>query len=135
MVARRREAARNARRYTTCSVGMCLRYVRTWLEIGSYYGSAIEAWRGASGKHWGDRTPPRGVPVFYEGGTYGHIALSMGHGKVRSTDAPYSGRVSTVDLNWPEQHWGQKYLGWTETLNGVRIPFANKPKRKKKGKK
>lgn len=126
MVARRREACRNARRYSSCRYGMCLMYVRTWLEIGSRYGSAIEAWVGAREKHRGDRTPPRGAPVFYSGGQYGHIALSLGNGKIRNTDSPRAGTVSTVDLDYPERYWGKHYLGWTGDLNGVNIPFLDR---------
>jgi N-acetylmuramoyl-L-alanine amidase len=117
------EAARKAHRYTTCQPGMCLMYTRTWLDIDSKYPSAIAAWEAAKGKHRKDRSPPRGAPVFYAGGNYGHIALSLGKRRIRSTDCRSSGRVTDTVLSWPEHAWGQRYLGWTETLNGVAIPF------------
>ena len=121
------EAVGNANRYSTCEPGMCLKYTRTWLEIGSYYGSAADAWEGALFRHPGDRHPPSGAPVFYQGGQHGHVALSVGSGKVRSTDRPSSGNVSTVALSDPEHAWGYPYLGWTEDLNGVSIPYLEAP--------
>lgn len=122
------EAISNARRYNSCRVGMCLMYVRTWLEIGSRDPSAIAAWDNATGKHHDDRNAPLGVPMFFAGGRYGHIVLSGpdvgGKQIVRSTDVPSSGNVSSVDVGWFERNWGYRYLGWTETLNGVAIPYA-----------
>jgi hypothetical protein len=121
------EAIGNARRYQSCKVGYCLQYVRTWLEIGSRDPSAIAAWSNAGGKHAGDRNAPLGAPMFYSGGRYGHIVIAGGdvNGKqiIRSTDVPGSGRVSSVDIGYCERNWNYRYLGWTETLNGVTIPF------------
>lgn len=121
------EAIGNARRYQSCQVGYCLRYVRTWLEIGSRDPSAISAWSNAGGKHPGDRNAPLGAPLFYSGGRYGHIVIAGGDvdGKqiVRSTDVYGAGSVSSVDIGWCERNWGYRYLGWTETLNGVAIPW------------
>lgn len=119
-------AIANADRYSTYEVGYCLKWVRTCWEIGSLYGSAIEAWNGARHKHPGDRNPPDGAPCFYSGGTYGHIVVYRKHDsrRMRSTDCPSSGRVSDADLSWPESAWGSAYLGWTEDLNGVDLPIG-----------
>jgi hypothetical protein len=117
------EACGNANSYGSCDKGMCLKYTRTWLEIPSLQPDAISAWNKANVKHPGDRNPPAGAPVFYKGGQYGHIALSMGGGKIRSTDCTSTYDVSTVDLSWCENHWGYPYLGWTEDLNEVKIPY------------
>lgn len=116
------EAVQNANSYHSYSVGMCLQFVRfpCW-EIGGLYGSAIDAWYGAKHKHPGDRNPPKGAPCFYSGGQYGHIVIAKDEG-MRSTDAPSSGQVNDEALNWPEVHWGDTYLGWTEDLNGVMLP-------------
>jgi hypothetical protein len=119
-------ACDNANDYTSYDVGMCLKWVRTCWEIGSFYGSAIEAWNGAKYKHPGDRNPPKGAPVFYRGGSYGHIVIANG-GPIRSTDCQSSGRVSNAALAWPETAWGDTYLGWTEDLNGVRLPLSTTP--------
>lgn len=121
-------AVANADQHSTYDVGMCLKFVRAeaW-EIGSLYGSAIDAWNGAHKKHPGDRNPPDGAPCFYRGGTYGHIVVYRRHdaGRIRSTDCTYSGKVSDADLSWPETAWGDDYLGWTEDLNGVDLPLGD----------
>jgi hypothetical protein len=43
---------------------------------------------------------------------------------MRSTDCTSSGNVSDADLDWPVRSWGDVYLGWTEDLNGVRLPLG-----------
>src|SRR5215510_9409349 len=127
------ESTNNAKRYTTCEQGYCLKYVRTWLEIGSRDASAIAAWNNSEHKHPGDRNPPRGAPCFYRGGQYGHIVLSLNNRDsdnkqmIRSTDAPSSGHVSTQTIDWCTQTWGYEYLGWTEDLNGIWIPYLKAP--------
>ena len=127
-------AVANANRYTSCPVGMCLKYTRTWLEIPARYGRAIDAWNNAAHRHPGVRTVPRGAPMFWVGGSSGagHIALSTGPLSqgvqgVRSTDVPTSRHVSTVPLSWFAGHWpGLRYLGWSEDLNGVWIPYLRR---------
>lgn len=120
------EAVGNAKAQTSCEVGMCLKIVRTWLEIPSHYGSADDAWYGAKKKHSGDRNPPKGAPVFYLGGEHGHIALSLGtDDDIRSTDCSSSGKVASTYLDWPDDRWGHDYVGWAEDLNGVTIPWLS----------
>jgi hypothetical protein len=116
----------NGDKVTTYDVGMCQKFVRDpcW-RVGSLYGSAIDAWNGSTQKHKGDRNPPEGAPVYYSGGQYGHAVIAQGGGpRIRSTDAPSSGKVSDQDLDWPERHWGYKYLGWTGDINGVDLPLS-----------
>lgn len=120
------EAVANADAYGTCEPGMCLKYVRTWLEIPSSAADAIGAWNAAAHKHPGDKHPPKGAPVFWKSGAggsgHGHIALVRGS-VMRSTDIPSSGKVGNDDGSWPRIHWGQTYLGWAEDLNGILIPY------------
>lgn len=118
------KAVANANATSTCIPGYCLKYTRGWLEIGPKEVSAAKAWYAADRKHAGDKKPPAGVPVFWTGGSqgYGHIALSLGNGMIRTTDRP-TGRVGTVELGYIQTYWGQKYMGWTEDLNGVLLPF------------
>ena len=120
------EAVANGRAYTTYSVGMCQQYVRgpCW-EVASLYGSAIEAWNGARFKHPGDRTPPKGAPCYYRGGSYGHAVISVGGGRIRSTDCKSATYVNDADLSWPESAWGYEYLGWTEDINAVHLPIGD----------
>jgi hypothetical protein len=120
------EAVGNARRYLTCLPGLCLKYTRTWLEIGSRFPDAQSAWNNARHKHTGG-VPPAGAPVFWRkpGGGHGHIGLSVGGGRFRGTDMTVPRRVSEQVLSWPTSHWGYPYLGWTEDLNGVTIPWLD----------
>lgn len=116
----------NARQVRTYAPGYCLKYVRAeaW-RVGSLYASAIDAWHGAIRRHPGDRHPPLGAPCFYSGGQYGHIVVWAEKPEdMRGTDMPSSGQVGEDALSWPEQHWGQTYLGWAEDLNGVDLPLA-----------
>lgn len=106
---------------------MCLMYTRTWLGIGCKYGSAIAAWNGARKRHGAKSIAPKGAPVYWRGGKHGHIALSVGGGKCRSTDRPRGGVVSTVTIDSISRAWGYKYVGWTEDLNGIDIPYLDKP--------
>ena len=61
--------------------------------------------------------------MFWTGGSHraGHVAMSLGHGRIISTDLPYTGHVTRTSLSAPGAHWGLRYLGWTEDLEGVRI--------------
>jgi hypothetical protein len=106
-----------------CDPGYCLRYVRGWLDIPPLYPDATTAWRNATGRHVGDRTPPMGAPVFWTGGprNFGHIAIYAGGGRIVSTDLPTSGRVGLVELGLPAARWGHKFAGWAEGFNGQTV--------------
>jgi hypothetical protein len=121
-------AVQRANGYRTCQVGQCLKYTRTWLDIPARYPSAIDAWNNAQHKHVNGRdkdaqAPPMGAPVFWRGGRYGHIALAVDNDRGRSTDTTRSGLVSTAPGDWWRQNWNMPYLGWTEDLNGIWIPY------------
>jgi hypothetical protein len=118
------QALANARQVDIYDSGMCLQYVRgqAW-RIDALYGSAIDAWHGALHRHPGDRNPPVGAPMFYSGGTWGHIVVATAD-RMRSTDCTSSGRVSEAAIDWPVNNWGQTYLGWTEDLNGIDLPLG-----------
>jgi hypothetical protein len=120
------EAVANGRGYASYETGMCQKFVRgpCW-EVPSLYGSAIDAWNGATDKHPGDRTPPVGAPCYYSGGSYGHAVISVGGGNVRSTDTPSTGKVGEKPLSHYESAWGYRYLGWTGDCNGVDLPIGD----------
>lgn len=138
MVRNREEAAQAAENTHRNEPGMCQSVTRSWL-LGSSAGDrdhdgdadAVDGWLSEpqQGRHAGDRNPPRGVPVSWSGGSHGHghRALSLGNGKIRTTDGNGEGVVATQDLNWPERAWGLHYLGWSETITGVAIPLPPPP--------
>lgn len=107
--------------------GLCLKFVRTQFGLVGRYPSAYSAWLGAGGaKGVNTHTllrPPANVPVFWSGGPhgYGHVAIADGQGRVWSTDILRKGKVDLVPLATIHAKWGLKYLGWTETLNGIRV--------------
>lgn len=118
------QTATNAEASTTNEPGYCLKWSRQRADIGSCYPDAATAWAHANNRHPGDRNPPRGAMVYWTGGAsgYGHIAVALGGGKVRSTDSGGAGKPATVDIGWPEKHWGLPYAGWADNVNEVTIP-------------
>lgn len=124
MVRNAQETASNAERSTSNDVGMCLQWSRERAAIASKYPDAATAWKNARNRHPGDRNPPRGAMVYWTGGSkgYGHIAVSLGGGKIRSSDSGGSGVPATVGIDWPTQHWGMPYAGWADNVNSVTIP-------------
>lgn len=137
MVRNREEAASAAENTHRNKPGMCQQVTRGWL-LGPSAGDrdfdgdadAVDGWKSepAHARH-GDRNPPRGVPVSWSGGKngFGHRALSLGNGKIRTTDGDGEGVVATRDLGWPEREWGLTYLGWSETITGQDIPLPPPP--------
>ena len=104
--------------------GFCLRDVRKQYGIDAGSPTAIAAWNAAGNKNthtWYDA--PAGVPVFWSGGSTGagHIAIADGLGNVWSTDIRREGKFDLVPLAEIHNKWGLKYLGWTNTLNGVLV--------------
>lgn len=132
MVVNREKAAQRAEASRTNVPGTCQKWTRTQFSAPSAGdvdhdgdADAMDGWKSEpAGKRHPSRKPPRGVPVAYSGGSqgYGHRAISLGNGMIRSTDAGGSGKVATVALDWPEKHWGLKYLGWSDTIDGILIP-------------
>jgi len=118
--------ARNAEADKTNDPGYCQQQTRMWSGIPSRYPDASTAWRNTNDRYPGNRNPPRGAHVFWTGGShgYGHVAMSLGGGKVRSTDAGGAGKVATVDLGWVESAWGLPYAGWAWDNNEVTIPHS-----------
>ena len=104
--------------------GHCLEWARERADIPPLYDDAATAWANATGRRPGDRHPPVGAAVYWTGGSsgYGHIAISVGDGKVRSSDAGGEGRVETVPVDWAEKKWGLTYAGWSNSINGYTIP-------------
>lgn len=110
-------------------LGHCLANVNYAFNAPHLGGSAFDAWQRAGGKD-GPNThttkgidPPKNVPVFWSGGAhgYGHVAVSDGAGYIWTTDMPNHGKFTRVKLSAISAKWGLTYLGWSETLNGLRV--------------
>jgi len=103
--------------------GQCLGWSREQADIPSRYTDAATAWEHAHGRHAGDTTPPKGAAVYWLGGSggHGHIAISLGHGLVRSSDAGGAGVVATISLRRLTREWHLTYVGWADSINGYRI--------------
>ena len=124
-----RDAVARARRFRTYQAGMCLGYVCNALTngrgLGVYAPYALHAWQHAHHRHPGDKHPPAGAPVFWDHGThnnYGHVAISVGGGKVRSTGIGRQTDIGEVTIDQLSRSWGRRYLGWSEDLYGMRVP-------------
>lgn len=92
---------------------------------------AVDGWkREPAQAKFTNRNPPRGAPVAWSGGShgYGHRAISLGDGMIRSIDVGGPGRVGTVHLGWFEKNWGLHYLGWSATISRLLIPGLRLPR-------
>lgn len=113
-------------------VGMCAQH--TWHSLGGnkspacpprwyatnanqLYDKAI-----ASGRFWkGD--PPKGAIVLWKYGKYGHAALSLGGGKIATTDPDGKpGGVGIESILYPHK-WGATLANriWTDSYAGVKV--------------
>ncbi|HEU5036935.1 MAG TPA: hypothetical protein VFT70_08015 [Nocardioides sp.] len=119
------ETAASAVSSTVNVPGHCLEWSREQAGIPSRYLDAATAWQHATGRQPADPDPPRGAAVYWTGGSngYGHVAISLGHGLVRSSDAGGYGQVATVSIRRITAEWGElQYAGWANSINGYRIP-------------
>lgn len=89
---------------TTSYEGYCERAVENAFGTQYHYASAIQDWR-SQDQHSDWQNAPRGAMVFYDTSSNGHVALSLGDGRVVSSSA--HGRVGIV----PIDHF-QHPLGW-----------------------
>lgn len=109
--------------------GLCLRFTRLCFNIDAKYDSARSAWEHTpeGDRHELDPEPPPGVPVYWKIGQYWHVATSVGGGWVVSTDILRTGMADRVRISTITRGWGATYLGWAETLNGVRVWWPAEP--------
>ena len=105
--------------------GWCLVFVRSAFGVPAQQPDAASAWANAERKHpvTSGSQVPRGVPVFWTGGSHGHghIALSRGDGSVWTTDFVREGQVDVARIDDITRGWGLTLAGWTEDLNGVTV--------------
>lgn len=99
---------------------------------GSSY-SAKTAWQACNTKHYGFDIPEKvWVPVWWEGGTYGHIAQAYRDGNhITVYSSPYTHKATfevfeSDNIQWLLNYIGQIYrvgnfTGWSETLLDSKI--------------
>jgi hypothetical protein len=96
--------------------GWCLQNVRLGFGIASKYANAITAWN--NNQQHKNRSVPTGidVPLFYSYKTDGHINVRLANGKVWSDGNIYA----SLD-DYLSKHPAVHYLGWGESVDGVRV--------------
>lgn len=104
-------------------VGYCLKTVREYYGVGAKYPDAAGSWQHAAHKRrvGGGRDVPRGVPVYWTGGSagHGHIAISIGGGLCYSTDWKRSGRIDIASIDEITRRWGLHLEGYAWEVNDV----------------
>ena len=113
--------------------GMCAQH--SWHSLGGDYGNP-PAWGAsdanacvdkvrASGRYWTpgtwDGPPPRGAWVGYSYGSNGHACLSLGDGRIATTDPSSGAMVGIEDLDYPNKWGASGWDVWTDQYNGVRF--------------
>lgn len=118
------ESTARAKGEDSWETGQCLNFVWWCIDgiTSAGYPDANTALADVNTLHAGDRNPPAGVPCYWTGSKYGHVALSLGGGNVRSTDYPNKYDVSTVSIDQLTAAWGRHYEGWAEDYNDTPIP-------------
>lgn len=112
--------------------GMCKMAVRQQYSVPSD-GSpdAAAAWSRAKLRHPTSDPDviPRGVPVWWTGGSsgHGHVAISAGGGMCWSTDIRRTGYFDRVPIAHIREAWGLRLVGWSEDIDGVRVWSAPLP--------
>lgn len=112
----------------TYRAGYCLEAVSKALgayhipsDRPGYYTYALRAWETTpAAQRRYDRTPPKGAVVYLSAGAngYGHVCLSMGGGRIVSTDVPSNGRIGVTTIGDLERAWGRQFLGWAAYIMG-----------------
>jgi len=123
-------------------VGMCQKWTNEIFgtgAVGDWDGDrdadAVDGWKKALAKGKVVKAAsikslddiPAGRMLYWSGGSrgFGHAAVSIGNGQIASTDAPTSGRVGKVAIDWVRQRWGLTFLGYVE-VEGNGYTLADK---------
>lgn len=112
--------------------GMCDKWVASYYGYSSSgYATAIAHWNAipVTDKHPNDVNAPAGALVFWSGGSSGagHVALSLGGGKIVSTDYPRSGITSATTIDAISNGWGEHYQGWATPVFQGQVSQASFP--------
>lgn len=95
--------------------GYCLAFVKDCYDVPAHFESAMQAWDGSIYKVKTTNLAdiPAGAPIYFSqvGNIYGHVAIYLGGGYMRTTNSS-SGKIET-DLVSVWQSWGYVLLGYT----------------------
>jgi Putative peptidoglycan binding domain len=120
--------------WRTYAPGRCLEAVSKATGVYSqgtdnpgFYTYALRAFHATPMSHRHGGTPPKGAIVYLSasGNGYGHICLSLGGGRVVSTDVPSRGQVGVTTIAHLCAAWGRTYLGWADWLMGHPVTVAS----------
>lgn len=115
-----------------CGVGMCLATVRQYYGVPSGFPTAASSYWASDHKRFvrSGRDVPRGVPVYWTGGSHGagHIAISVGGGVCLSTDWKSAGKISYAHIDDITAAWGLQFKGYTWEVNGRQVWAPAEPK-------
>lgn len=97
---------------------LCQSFCRQAYGVNAWASSAKEAWgkipkdKKRSGGH--PEEAPRGALIYFDSGTYGHVALCIGkstNDKCWSNDYVERGKIDKAPRDFPR--WGLRYAGWS----------------------
>lgn len=117
------QAIAKANSITTGYGGLCLAFVQDCYGAAAVEPSAIAAWNNSDHKHPTTSLDgiPVGAPIYFSGGgPYGHVAIYLGGGLMRTTNS--TDNLIHTDPVGTWQGWGYTLLGWTEDIEGQMIP-------------
>jgi hypothetical protein len=95
--------------------GYCLANVRSGYGITAILPTARAAWE-ATQQHRDRAIPGGDVPLFYTYKADGHVNVRLADGRVWS-----DGNIYASLTDYEGKHPAVHYLGWGESLNGVRV--------------
>lgn len=112
-------------------VGYCHRTVRGYYGVGPVWPDAETACEQTDQRHpeTDPQAIPRGVPVWWLNGGYGHVALSAGGGMCWTTDYRRTGFVDLAPIAALASWCRGRLWGWSEDINEVDVWDAKAPRR------
>lgn len=118
------QAIANANRQQTGYGGLCLAFVQDMYQAPHINPSAASEWANSRNRHPTNnmRDIPVGAPIHFSqaGNPYGHIAIYLGNGMMRTTYSP-DNRIHTMNVTqWLS--WGYRLEGYTTDIGNQPIP-------------
>jgi hypothetical protein len=111
-------------------IGMCLRTVHNYFNVGALWPDATAAAAHSSPFHTltDPAKFPRGVVAYALNDRHSHVFLSVGGGLCWTTDFKRLGHVDLAPISAMAPWIGGRLAGWGEVLNGVDVwPSPKKP--------